>query len=105
MIGVTALLCMPVLACREDRSSGLAASHGVDAAVHRPPPKAVVKGSQQPKCRVDSDCPSRHACACVDIQCTFLPVSDVDPNEPNAGFCIPLPTLWGGELPPGVSER
>lgn len=67
--------------------------------------RTVVKGSEQPKCRSDADCPPHHGCACADGGCTFLPVSDADLGEPSAEFCIPLPTLWGGDLPPGIKDR
>ena len=105
---VTAIVLAVAAGCREPVPHRAVTSEIVDAGVRSSgsaSARTVVKGSQQPKCQADTDCPPHHGCACTDGGCIFLPVSDADPGEPSAGFCIPLPTLWGGELPPGVKDR
>jgi hypothetical protein len=74
------------------------------AVVALPAGPVVVRGSQQPKCLRDSDCAPHHACVCREDVCSVKGYGSEDADEPTEHFCVPLASLWGGELPPELRD-
>ncbi len=68
---------------------------------HSAPAVEVVRGSRQPRCNRDADCPNHSLCVCGEEGCSVRYYTSEDLGEPASHFCVPAPDE---PLPPELRD-